>query len=79
VKQIGAKGHVFTGDKLLPLKDPADGSRVPDYQAYVALAWLKELGIVKQLGRKSGYKLAAEQQAEATITTAWAALEEWRG
>ena len=79
VRQIGAKGRMFTGDKLLPLKDPTDGSRLADYQAYVALAWFKHLGIVEQHGRKAGYALAADKPIDSTITTAWPELAEWRG
>lgn len=78
VRQIGAKGRMFTGDKLLPLKDATDGSRIADYQAYVALAWLKHLGIVDQHGRKSGYTLVSDKQIESIVTAAWPELAEWR-
>ena len=79
VRQLGARGGMFTGDKLLPLKDPADGSRIADYQVYVALAWLRHLGIVRQHGRKSGYSLVADKPIDSILTDAWAKLEEWRG
>lgn len=79
VRQTGAKGKMFNGDALLPLKDPTTGAAVPDYQAYVALAWLKHLGVVEQHGRRSGYTLVSEKQIESTITAAWPELTEWRG
>jgi hypothetical protein len=79
VRQIGVKGRMFTGDKLLPLKDPTDSSRIADYQAYVALAWFKHLGIVEQHGRKSGYTLVADKQIDSIVTAAWPELAEWRG
>jgi hypothetical protein len=79
VRQLGAKGRMFTGDKLLPLHDPADGSRIADYQAYVALAWLKHLGIVEQHGRKAGYTLVPDKQIDSIVTAAWPELAEWRG
>lgn len=77
VRQLGAKGSMFTGDKLLPLMH-ADGSRIADYQAYVALAWLKQLGILEQRGRKSGYTLVEGKQIDSTLTAAWPQLDEWR-
>lgn len=79
VKQVGAKGKLFNGDALLPLKDPSSGTAVPDYQAYVALAWLKHLGVVEQRGRRAGYMLVPSKQIDSTITTAWPELAEWRG
>lgn len=79
VRQIGAKGKLFNGEALLPLKDPTDGAAVPGYQAYVALAWLRHLGLVEQRGRRGGYTLAREKQIDSTITAAWPILPEWRG
>lgn len=79
VRQVGARGRLFTGDKLLPLKNPTDGSRIADYQAYVALAWLKELAVVKQTGRKAGYILSPDKQVDSMITAAWPELAEWQG
>ncbi|WP_428938331.1 hypothetical protein [Fontivita pretiosa] len=77
VRELGAKGGLFSGDALLPLKDPSSGAGIPGYQAYVALAWLKHLGIVEQRGRRSGYTLVRDKQIESTITTAWPELAEW--
>ncbi|HOM53861.1 MAG TPA: hypothetical protein PK184_20605 [Phycisphaerae bacterium] len=79
VRQLGSNSRLFTGDKLLPLKDPVDGSPLADYQAYVALAWLKHLGIVEQHGRKAGYSLVPNKHVEGTITAGWQGLAEWRG
>lgn len=79
VRQLGGNRRMFTGDKLLPLKDPTGGSRLADYQAYVALAWLKHLGIIEQHGRKTGYTLVPEKQIDSIITAAWPELPEWRG
>jgi hypothetical protein len=79
IRQVGAKGKLFNGDALLPLKNPTNGTVVPDYQAYVALAWLKHLGIVEQRGRRAGYTLIPSKQIDSAITTAWPELSEWRG
>ena len=71
--------QLFNGGKLFPLKDAATGSDIPDYQGYVALAWLAQLGIVKQHGRRSGYTLAPGERVVELVGAAWAALPEWRG
>jgi hypothetical protein len=79
VRVVGARRKLFNGDALLPLKDPADGSVIPGYQAYVALAWLTQLGVLKQHGRRGGYSLTADKQIESAVTAAWQELVEWRG
>jgi hypothetical protein len=79
VRHVGAKGRFFNGDALLPLKDPSGGGAIPDYQAYVALAWLKHLGAVEQRGRRAGYTLDPSKQIDSAITAAWPELAEWRG
>jgi hypothetical protein len=79
VRQVGAKGRLFNGDALLPLKEQPSGATVPDYQAYLSLAWLKHLGIVQQRGRRAGYTLVPSKQIETTITSAWPELSDWRG
>jgi hypothetical protein len=79
IKQVGAKGKLFNGEAILPLKDATDGSAVPGYQAYVALAWLTRLGVVEQHGVRGGYTLATGKQDESAIAAAWPELVEWRG
>ncbi len=78
-QRIGAKGKLFNGGELLPLRDTATGAEIPDYQGYVALAWLAQLGVVKQHGRRSGYTLGRREGIEDTVAAAWAELPEWRG
>jgi hypothetical protein len=61
-------------DDLLPVLAD-DGQEIPSYQAYLALSFLREQGIVTQVGR-SGYKLAMPgPEAEAAARKAWEALE----
>lgn len=79
VKQVGARGKLFNGDALIPLKDPSDGAPLPDYQVYVALAWLTNMGVLEQRGRRAGYALVPQKQVDSTITAAWPGLPEWRG
>jgi len=71
--KIGSNGKRFSMDKVLPLVDPSDGNRVPDYQAYLCLAWLKNLGFLTQHGRQ-GYSLTTRAPIEPLIETHWAAL-----
>lgn len=78
VQEIGGKGKVFTGDRLLPMKNNNNGTW-PDYQVYLSLAWLKELGLLEQRGRRGGYKIAPQKNIEATIDSGWLQLQEWEG
>ena len=79
VRQIGIKGGSFTGDALLPLKDVESGETLPSYQVYVALAWIKHIGLVKSIGQRGGYILAVDKPLEAALTAAWPTLSEWAG
>ena len=79
VRRKGTAGGLFKGDEILPVGDMRDGAAVPNYQGYVALAWLKHLGLVEQRGRRTGYALIAERQADGVVAAAWPALPEWRG
>lgn len=69
----GAKGKRITMDKVLPLKDPANGSAFSDYQSYVCLAWLRSVGLVIQHGRQ-GYSLPKRTDLEKGVETHWANL-----
>ena len=44
-------------DEILPLHE-SNGERVPDYQTYAVLAWLRDEGLVQQHGRR-GYTISA--------------------
>ena len=48
-------GEKFLIEDLLPVGNGADGE-LPSYQVYLTLAWLRELGAVKKVGRE-GYIL----------------------
>lgn len=52
----GPSGTFAAGD-LLPVL-LSDGASVPDYQAYLALRWFRQLGLVEQQGR-TGYGVPA--------------------
>jgi len=68
-------GKLFTVEDLLPLKDTREGSEIPGYQAYVALAWLKSAGLVKQHGRQ-GYSVRKATQLAEEVTSSWLRLSE---
>lgn len=65
-----AKGR-FSMESVLPLTLPP-GRQVPDYQAYLCLAWLREIQLVKKDGR-TGYLVMGKKSVPAVVE---AALEE---
>jgi hypothetical protein len=67
---------VFTMDQILPINDEA-GHEIPSYQAYLALAWLRSLGIVNRKG-KEGYRLAIGTLDDPTLKRLWTAVPERR-
>ncbi len=46
---------IFTMEQVLPVQD-GGGNEVPSYQVYLALAWLRSIGLVQRRG-KEGYAL----------------------
>ena len=68
-----ANGKRVAMNKVLPLRDPADGSAIPHYQPYVCLAWLRSVGLVIQHGRQ-GYSLAKGTDLEKSVEMNWASL-----
>lgn len=70
VLSVGAKGDRFAMDRLLPITDPTDGSELPTYQAYVALAWLRSVGLLEQHGRQ-GYSIRKGISLASKVEDAW--------
>ncbi len=68
--RVAGPGKRFVMDKLLPLRDPASGTELPGYQAYVALAFLRHAGLVEQHGR-SGYSIANVKTFVTDAAVAW--------
>lgn len=56
-------------ETLFPLKTDS-GDQIPSYQAYLCLAWLKEKGLVRQLGRK-GYFVSGSGSLPRMTEEAW--------
>ena len=77
ISRRSANGKLFTVDDLLPLKDPQDGGELPEYQVYVALAWLRTVGLVEQRGR-AGYRVGSPATLGASVREAWEGLVEGR-
>jgi hypothetical protein len=74
IQRLAPDGSVFTSDQFQNLQDPATGNVFPSYQLFVALAWLRQLELVQQHGRKGGYSLQLDKPLEATIAIAFKAL-----
>lgn len=72
--RLAKNNAVVAMEKVLPLKAD-DGSEFPDYQVYVSLAWLREIGAVKQIGRQ-GYRIKKVDELGQKIDAAWNSLPE---
>ena len=75
VARAGEKGAIFTVEALLPVRDPRDDTDVPSYQVYLAIAWLRTEGVLRQHGR-DGYSLLVGENHEKTVEERWSALPE---
>ena len=64
----------FTAEALSDLQDHADSQKLPGYQLYLCLAWLKSEGLIKQHGRK-GYSVKERVTFEDRLQQAWDDLE----
>jgi hypothetical protein len=71
--RAGSGGKRFTVEALLPLKETATGSEIPDYQTYLTLAWLRSVGLITQHGRQ-GYSLPNSEELERQSEKQWSSL-----
>jgi hypothetical protein len=71
--EAGKEGRVFSTDQVLPIRDPADGSEVPNYQSYVCIAWLKQTGLIDQHGRQ-GYSVPRLAEFKDAVESIWRTL-----
>ena len=72
IRKRKGEGTKFETTDVLPLKDGAHRD-IPSYQAYLALAWLRQEGIVIKHGRDQ-YSLKAGAATPERITEIWLAL-----
>lgn len=63
---------IISMDNILPIKVD-DESAIPDYQVYVSLAWLRQIGAVKQNGRQ-GYTVKKANDLLQQVEAAWSSL-----
>lgn len=62
----------FTMEEILPLRDK-DGADVPSYQAYLVIAWLRQLGVVERLGN-DGYAAQRDRLCSGVVESEWNSL-----
>jgi hypothetical protein len=74
LSQAGAEQQPVPMDQVLPI--PAEeGDEMPTYQAYLALSFLRKVGIVSKVGR-SGYQLTEPaHKASEAAQRAWERLD----
>lgn len=73
ILNAGKDGRLFTTEDVLPIRDVDDGSAIPNYQAYVGMAWLKNTGLIDQHGRK-GYSVPKPEELLPTMESTWQSL-----
>jgi hypothetical protein len=71
--RVGRNGKLITTQDIMPLVDPGDRSEVPSYQAYLALAWLRDRGLVLQHGRQ-GYTVSVPNLIQEKTEQSWTEL-----
>jgi hypothetical protein len=72
VRKKKGEGKVFEAVDVLPLTNAA-GEEYPSYQSYLALAWLRHIGVVNKKGRE-GYVVKPNAATVEKIEQAWASL-----
>jgi len=72
IRKKKGEGARFEAPEVLPLKDKA-GREVPSYQSYLALAWLRQEGIVIKHGRDR-YALKPAVASRERLAELWEAL-----
>ncbi len=67
------EGAQFLAPDVLPLKDGKAKQEIPSYQSYLALAWLRQEGVITKYGR-DGYALKPTAASAEHIAELWDAL-----
>jgi len=63
-------GKPFTAEALGSMRSDDEPGRVPGYQLYLCLGWLKSLGLIRQHGRK-GYSPRDPESLQNAVQRAW--------
>jgi hypothetical protein len=72
--KVGQGNKIFITDKLMAAIEPSDGNPVPEYQVYVALAWLKHTGLIDQHGRQ-GYSISSPLRLVSDVEVYWQRIQ----
>jgi hypothetical protein len=72
VRKKKGEGKLFEAADVLPLA-AENGEEYPSYQSYIALAWLRHVGIVAKKGRK-GYVIRPGSAAPDKVARLWASV-----
>lgn len=72
IKKNKGEGKQFEAAGVLPLMTPA-GEEYPSYQSYLALSWLRHLGVVTRVGRE-GYVLRPGAATVEKVNRFWELL-----
>lgn len=67
------KGEFKTG-RVFPLID-ATGEKMPSYQGYLALRWLRQIGLIQRVGRQR-YLMAPGRDPVSSVEAAWESLQQ---
>lgn len=70
INEAGAGRKRVVMEQIVPIRDLHGSSIVPDYQAYITLAWLRKLNFVVQHGRQ-GYTLANGSLNDEPVEKLW--------
>jgi hypothetical protein len=73
IRSQKGEGAKFEAPDVLPLTDRKSRKEVPSYQSYLALAWLRNEGVVTKHGR-DGYSLKPTAATTERLNELWKAL-----
>ena len=65
--------ELISMESMLPIANQESGSEFPDYQSYLCLAWLRDIGVVEQQGR-DGYRKSTNKTIFEAANEAWKTL-----
>ncbi len=69
ISRAGQRGKRFTMEEILPIAN-LDGSSIPDYQAYLIVAWLRSIELLAQHGRL-GYTTPQQLNLSDAVDSCW--------
>ena len=72
IRAASNKKGEFRTSRIFPLQDK-DGRKLPVYQGYLALRWLRQIGLVDRVARQR-YKLDPERDPVSYVEDSWQSL-----